>query len=60
MAHVFTIFCVYKHAFYPKIMTARKLLPYIEYKLKPGFAVGLFGARRTGQIPEGGFISPKP
>ena len=30
-------------------MIARKLLPYIIEKLKPGFAVGLFGARRTGK-----------
>jgi len=30
-------------------MIARKLLPYIVDKLKPGFAVGLFGARRTGK-----------
>jgi len=30
-------------------MIARKLLPYITDKLKPGVAVGLFGARRTGK-----------
>ena len=30
-------------------MIARKLLPYIIEKLKPGFVVGLFGARRTGK-----------
>lgn len=30
-------------------MIARKLLPYITDNLKPGFAVGLFGARRTGK-----------
>ncbi|MBN2728781.1 MAG: ATP-binding protein [Bacteroidales bacterium] len=30
-------------------MITRKLLPYIVDNLKPGFAVGLFGARRTGK-----------
>lgn len=30
-------------------MIPRKLHPYIADKLKPGFAVGLFGARRTGK-----------
>ena len=30
-------------------MIARKLRPYIKNILKPGFAVGLFGARRTGK-----------
>jgi predicted AAA+ superfamily ATPase len=30
-------------------MIARKLLSYIANMLKPGFAVGLFGARRTGK-----------
>lgn len=30
-------------------MITRKLLPYIIDKLKPGFVVGLFGARRTGK-----------
>jgi len=30
-------------------MIARKILPYIKEKLKPGFVVGLFGARRTGK-----------
>ena len=30
-------------------MIARKILPYIKGKLKPGFAIGLFGARRTGK-----------
>ena len=30
-------------------MIARKILPYIKIKLKPGFAVGLFGARRIGK-----------
>lgn len=30
-------------------MISRKLLPYIADNLKPGFAVGLFGARRTGK-----------
>jgi predicted AAA+ superfamily ATPase len=30
-------------------MIARKLFPYIVNRLKPGFAVGLFGARRTGK-----------
>ena len=30
-------------------MIARKLLTYIADMLKPGFAVGLFGARRTGK-----------
>ena len=30
-------------------MIARKLLPYIADNLKPGFAIGLFGARRTGK-----------
>ena len=30
-------------------MIKRKLQPYIKEKLKPGFAVGLFGARRTGK-----------
>jgi predicted AAA+ superfamily ATPase len=30
-------------------MIARKLHSYIADKLKPGFAVGLFGARRTGK-----------
>ncbi len=30
-------------------MISRKLLPYIIDNLKPGFAVGLFGARRTGK-----------
>lgn len=30
-------------------MIKRKLLPYIVDNLKPGFAVGLFGARRTGK-----------
>jgi hypothetical protein len=30
-------------------MITRKLLPYITDNLKPGFAVGLFGARRTGK-----------
>jgi predicted AAA+ superfamily ATPase len=30
-------------------MKPRKLLPYIADNLKPGFAVGLFGARRTGK-----------
>ena len=30
-------------------MIVRKILPLIEAKLKPGFAVGLFGARRTGK-----------
>jgi predicted AAA+ superfamily ATPase len=30
-------------------MISRKLHPYIANKLKPGFAIGLFGARRTGK-----------
>ncbi len=30
-------------------MIRRKLLPFIKEKLRPGFAVGLFGARRTGK-----------
>ena len=30
-------------------MIARKLFPYIADNLKPGFAIGLFGARRTGK-----------
>jgi predicted AAA+ superfamily ATPase len=30
-------------------MITRKILPYIKEKLRPGFAVGLFGARRTGK-----------
>jgi len=30
-------------------MIARKLFPYIADYLKPGFAIGLFGARRTGK-----------
>ena len=30
-------------------MLARKLQRYIKDNLKPGFAVGLFGARRTGK-----------
>ena len=30
-------------------MIARKLLPIILSQLKPGFAVGIFGARRTGK-----------
>ncbi len=30
-------------------MISRKLLPYITDNLKPGFAIGLFGARRTGK-----------
>lgn len=30
-------------------MIARKLFPYIAEKLKPGYAIGLFGARRTGK-----------
>jgi len=30
-------------------MIARKIRPYIKEKLKPGFVVGLFGARRTGK-----------
>jgi predicted AAA+ superfamily ATPase len=30
-------------------MIARKLHPYIAEKLKPGFAIGIFGARRTGK-----------
>ena len=30
-------------------MIERKLLPYIKNKLKPEFAIGLFGARRTGK-----------
>ena len=30
-------------------MITRKLLPFIADNLKPGFAVGLFGARRTGK-----------
>jgi uncharacterized protein len=30
-------------------MITRKLLPHIVDNLKPGFAVGLFGARRTGK-----------
>jgi predicted AAA+ superfamily ATPase len=30
-------------------MITRKLLPYIAENVKPGFAVGLFGARRTGK-----------
>jgi len=30
-------------------MITRKLLPYIADNVKPGFAVGLFGARRTGK-----------
>jgi len=30
-------------------MISRKLFPYIAGNLKPGFAVGLFGARRTGK-----------
>jgi predicted AAA+ superfamily ATPase len=30
-------------------MITRKILPYIKDNLKPGFAVGLFGARRTGK-----------
>lgn len=32
-----------------RLMIERKILPYIKGKLKPGFAVGLFGARRTGK-----------
>lgn len=30
-------------------MITRKLQPYIRERLKPGFVVGLFGARRTGK-----------
>jgi len=30
-------------------MIARKLFPYVADNLKPGFAIGLFGARRTGK-----------
>jgi len=30
-------------------MIARKILPYIKEQLRPGFAIGLFGARRTGK-----------
>jgi hypothetical protein len=29
-------------------MLKRKVLPYITDNIKPGFAVGLFGARRIG------------
>lgn len=40
---------MYFYSTYLDIMIVRKLQSYIANNLKPGFAVGLFGARRTGK-----------